>query len=117
MEIRSRQIEPILKLECESNGKECKRKDCSLWLSSVPLQSRNEKYPCHHISLNSHGETIDSIRKTGDMKRLEQTVLDWLKNLPEEEKNMAWDSGIITLFLHELQPWHGEEIEQLFQKN
>jgi len=38
----------------------------------------HEAFPCHFIPLNSEGETIDSLLRAGDTKKLEELLLGWL---------------------------------------
>ena len=38
----------------------------------------HEAFPCHFIPLNSEGETIDSLLRAGDTKKLEELLLSWL---------------------------------------
>ena len=35
--------------------------------------------PCRHIPLNEHGETVDSLYRTGTQQELESAVEKWLK--------------------------------------
>lgn len=51
------------------------------WLMEFVPQDYNDKaLPCHQIPLNPQGETVVSLESRGDVRRLEQTVLSWLRN-------------------------------------
>jgi hypothetical protein len=40
---------------------------------------RDVDLPCHFIPLNSHGDTIDSLVRSGDVDKLEACLLGWLE--------------------------------------
>lgn len=44
----------------------------------VNSSHKNDAIPCHLIPLNPQGETIESLLRTGDLKKLEELLLDWL---------------------------------------
>jgi hypothetical protein len=51
-----------------------------LLIDFVPAEDRNEDVPCHHIPLNTKGDTIDEIEWKEDQARLEETVKNWLRS-------------------------------------
>lgn len=51
-----------------------------LLIDFVPAEDRNEDVPCHHIPLNTKGETIDEIEWKEDQARLEETLKTWLRS-------------------------------------
>ena len=61
-----------------------------LLIDFVPSEDRNEDVPCHHIPLNTKGETIDEIEWKEDQARLEETVKSWLRSkIAQLEQNSA----------------------------
>jgi hypothetical protein len=61
-----------------------------LLIDFVPSEDRNEDVPCHHIPLNTKGETIDEIEWKEDQARLEETVKNWLRSkIAQLEQNSA----------------------------
>jgi hypothetical protein len=46
----------------------------------VPEEQRTEDIPCHHIVLNSSGETIASLIECHDPARMRTALEDWLHN-------------------------------------
>jgi len=53
-------------------------KDCLL-IQFVPPDSRNEKFPCRHIPLNSAGYTVDTFYRLGTQEELEEALGIWLR--------------------------------------
>jgi malic enzyme len=51
--------------------------DCFLW-EYVEPEHQQEGIPCHFIKLNPQGETIDSLMRSGNAAKVEQTILMWL---------------------------------------
>lgn len=51
-----------------------------LLIDFVPAEDRNEDVPCHHIPLNTKGDTIDEIEWKEDQAKLEETVKNWLRS-------------------------------------
>lgn len=50
------------------------------WLMEfVPDNYHDKALPCHQIPMNHEGETVVSLKSGGDIARLEQTVLSWLR--------------------------------------
>jgi hypothetical protein len=52
--------------------------ECFL-INYVHPAHRDKELPCHFIPLNSEGETIHSLLRTGDVQKLEQTLVKWLE--------------------------------------
>jgi hypothetical protein len=54
---------------------------CSECLFSdfVPGDLRAEDVPCHHIPLNPHGETIDTLERQGTQIEMEEALKQWLR--------------------------------------
>lgn len=44
----------------------------------VPTEFRGTRIPCRHIPLSSRGETLDSMYRYDDQRRIEETVGTWL---------------------------------------
>ncbi len=53
-------------------------KECLL-MRFVPTDSRNEKVPCRHITLNVEGYTIDTFYRLGTQEELEEAMSAWLR--------------------------------------
>ena len=57
----------------------------------VPESEHDTLIPCHHIPLNSKGETIHSLYRHGTQDALDDAMKNWLeakiKRLKEEEKS------------------------------
>jgi hypothetical protein len=47
----------------------------------VPQDSRDETVPCHHIPLNTEGETVDSMERQYNQAELEDAVKTWLREM------------------------------------
>lgn len=45
----------------------------------VPTDALGEGVPCHHIPLNPHGETVDTMERQCTQIELEEAVKDWLR--------------------------------------
>ena len=45
----------------------------------VPSASQCESVPCHHIPLNSQGETVDTMERQYSQQELEDAVRKWLR--------------------------------------
>ncbi len=50
-----------------------------LLLQFVPDEHLHERVPCHHIPLNSAGETVESLVRRSDQEELEEALERWLK--------------------------------------
>jgi hypothetical protein len=56
----------------------------------VPEDFHNKALPCHQIPMNREGETIVSLKAGGDIARLEQSVLSWLrKKIAQIEQELS----------------------------
>ena len=56
----------------------------------VPLKFQGEDVPCHHIPLNTHGETIYTMERQCAPHELQSAVRDWLRTTIERlEQNRA----------------------------
>jgi hypothetical protein len=45
----------------------------------VPAGAQAENVPCHHIPINTSGETIDSMERQYTQPEMEEAVKNWLK--------------------------------------
>jgi hypothetical protein len=45
----------------------------------VSPEKRGEGAPCHHIPLNEHGETVDSLARSGDDVEVPRAMHGWLR--------------------------------------
>ena len=58
----------------------------------VPGDLTTEEIPCHHIPLNAHGETVDTLERQGTQIELEEAVKKWLRatiQRLEEERGLV----------------------------
>ena len=66
--------------------------ECHL-LEFVNPDQRAEEVPCHHIPLNTDGETIEELESQDNQAKLEQEVRLWLrakiKQIEEERAQLA----------------------------
>ena len=62
-----------------------------LLIDFVPPESRREDVPCHHIPLNSAGETVDQLELKEDQRGMEEAVRSWVRETIErlEEQKLA----------------------------
>ncbi|HLK34713.1 MAG TPA: hypothetical protein VKT29_16580 [Terriglobales bacterium] len=69
-------------LTCLNFGDAQKTHPCHscLLYDLVPAISRNENVPCHHIPLNSKGETLETLDQGYNQLELEESVKTWLRN-------------------------------------
>src|SRR5579863_3894032 len=58
-----------------------KERPCSeCWLMNfVPPARRSEAVPCQHIPLNERGDTVATLGRWGDLPRVQQALVDWLR--------------------------------------
>lgn len=58
-----------------------KEHPCSeCWLINfVPVEKRGEAVPCHHIPLNSRGDTIETLGGAGDSLDVQEAMREWLR--------------------------------------
>ena len=68
---------------CLNYGEPGRPHPCSecMLIDFVPEQSRNETVPCHHIPLDDKGTTVESLDQGYNRARLEEAVIDWLRQL------------------------------------
>ena len=52
--------------------------ECYL-IEHVPEQHKEDEIPCHHIPLNSSGDTIESLDRKGRRDDLELALLQWIR--------------------------------------
>jgi len=45
----------------------------------VPEKAQAEEVPCHHIPLNSHGETVYTMERQRPQIEMEEALRDWLR--------------------------------------
>lgn len=50
-----------------------------LLMQFVPEGARQEQVPCTHIPLSPHGETLDTLYRTGTQQELEEALGAWLR--------------------------------------
>ena len=50
-----------------------------LLIDYVPAELRSTDVPCHHIPLNTAGETIEQLDEKGNQQRMEDAVKGWLR--------------------------------------
>jgi hypothetical protein len=66
--------------------------ECQL-LNFVAPEQQNQWIPCHFISLNEFGDTIEFLELQNNEEKLEPTVKDWLQSsikvLEEERSQLA----------------------------
>jgi hypothetical protein len=60
----------------------------------VPVKDQSQTVPCHHIPLDEHGSTIESLEGNADQQRLEDHLKLWLRASIarlEEERESLYD--------------------------
>jgi hypothetical protein len=66
--------------------------ECHL-LDFVSLENRTQEAPCHHIPLNTDGDTIEDLEQQDSQAKLEREVSKWLrariKEIEEERTEQA----------------------------
>jgi hypothetical protein len=63
--------------------------ECVL-IDFVPPEARRQDVPCHHIPLNTRGETIDELEWKENQQKTEETVKNWLRStISQVEKQRA----------------------------
>ncbi len=67
-----------------------------LLLDFVPPDRRTQTVPCHHIPLNSAGETVEKLLRRGNQEGLEDTVAAWLRAVIEhlQEKEIGTNAPL-----------------------
>ena len=94
--IGKRYFEPFKdSLTCLNFSHECPEPCDECWLMEfVPHDYHEKALPCHQIPMNQAGETVVSLKSVGDVTRLEQTVLSWLRNkIAQLEQELAKDAA------------------------
>jgi len=80
--------------DCKEHPDPCS--NCVL-IQLVPPEARAEKIPCRHIPLDASGQTLDSLYRSEDQHKIEETVGTWLQSaierLEEERKVLAHDGN------------------------
>jgi hypothetical protein len=66
------------------DGADC-HENCVL-MDAVPESRRNERLPCHHIPLNTAGDTVLSLEATAGRERAQEEVKQWLRSTIERLK-------------------------------
>ena len=63
--------------------------ECHL-LDFVGPENRTREVPCHHIPLNTDGDTIEDLEQEDNQAKLEQEVSEWLRaKIKEIEEQRA----------------------------
>jgi hypothetical protein len=52
--------------------------ECML-IDFVPESARNESVPCHHIPLSPAGETVATLERGENQRRVEEAMIVWLR--------------------------------------
>jgi hypothetical protein len=52
--------------------------ECLLY-ELVPPESRDESVPCHHIRLNSAGQTLATLDRGSNHEQMEEELKEWLR--------------------------------------
>jgi hypothetical protein len=97
--IGKRYFEPFKdSLTCLNFSHECPEPCDECWLMEfVPEDYHDRALPCHQIPMNQAGETVVSLKSAGDIARLEQTVLSWLRNkIAELERELGKEAEGFT---------------------
>ena len=63
------------------NFNSTKREACSecALMPLVPESERSQQVPCDHIPLTPHGETLESLYRTGTQQEIEDALGSWLR--------------------------------------
>jgi hypothetical protein len=82
--VRTPRVEPIYlrdSVSCLNFGRHEDREPCDhCWLMDfVPPEYSALELPCHHIPLNTAGDTLASLEELGDKERIAKTLHDWLQ--------------------------------------
>jgi hypothetical protein len=54
--------------------------DECLLMDFVPESAHQENIPCHHIPLNTKGETVDSVERYDNQQEVEEKLKQWLRD-------------------------------------
>lgn len=93
--IGKRYFEPFKdSMTCLNFSHECPEPCDECWLMEfVPEDFHDKALPCHQIPMNDKGETVVMLKARGDLPRLEQTVLAWLRNkIAEVEQELGMEA-------------------------
>lgn len=52
--------------------------NCAL-MKLVPAEAQKEQNPCEHIPLTPHGDTLESLYRTGTQQEIEEALGIWLR--------------------------------------
>ena len=76
---------------CLNYGRGQDQRACSecVLMALVPPEKREEKVPCRYIQLNEHGDTVDSLYRSGTQEELESALKDWLTHEIERLETRA----------------------------
>jgi hypothetical protein len=68
-------------ITCLNFGEPQRPHPCSecLLIDFVPVSSRNENIPCHHIPLSPGGETVATLEADYNQAKLEGAAIAWLR--------------------------------------
>jgi hypothetical protein len=61
------------------NSKDREPCEQCLLMQFVPESARQEQVPCTHIPFSPHGETLDSLYRTGTQQEIEEALGAWLR--------------------------------------
>jgi hypothetical protein len=80
-------------ISCLNFGEKERVHPCAecLLINFVPERERDAEVPCHHIPLNTKGETVDTVNRYDHQQELEEKVKQWLratiKKIEEQRAN------------------------------
>ena len=57
-----------------------------MFFDFVPVPQRDTLIPCHHIPLNSNGDTVHSLYRKATQETLDHAVRNWLEATIEQLK-------------------------------
>ena len=82
-------------ITCLNFGRETLESCDQCWLMEfVPRDYQENALPCHQIPMDHAGETVVSLESRGDIVRLEQTVLTWLRSkIAQLERELSEGAG------------------------
>ena len=82
---------------CPNYGKRERTIPCSECplIDLVPKDRQREKIPCRFIPLNTKGETIDSLYRTGTEQELETAMGEWLRKAIRELEDNASEARAV----------------------
>ena len=79
-------------LTCINFGDPYRNHPCDecLLMQFVPEERRSENVPCHHITLDESGGTVDTLEVQDNQEELEERVKNWLRaTIKRMEKERA----------------------------